>query len=81
MKYCPSCKSIITDDVTLCPVCAGVAEGIEETSTVTVAVIKGSAISVLESTLKSAGIPCVFEKTDGSVYNEYNAKVSAVQNA
>lgn len=77
MKYCSSCKSIIKEDVASCPECEASLENIEDTSTVTVGVVKGSAVSVLESALKSVGIPCRFEKTDGSVYNEYNAKVSA----
>ncbi|MBR3971423.1 MAG: hypothetical protein IKJ83_00835 [Ruminococcus sp.] len=77
MKYCPSCKSIVKEVLNQCPDCTGALENIEDTSTVTVANVKGSAISVLESALKSVGIPCRFEKTDGSIYNEYNAKVSA----
>lgn len=77
MKYCPSCKSIILEDASVCGNCNTNLENIEDTSTVTVAIVKGSAISVLESALKSVGIPCRFEKTDGSIYNEYNVKVSA----
>ena len=77
MKYCPSCKSIITDDADVCKACKGKAEDIAPTSAVTVTLVKGSAISVLEPALKDVGIPCRFEKKDGSIYNEYNIKVSA----
>lgn len=77
MKYCPSCKSIVNEECELCSTCNKALENISEDSTVTVTVVKGSVISVLEPALKDAGIPCVFEKTDGSVYNEYNIKVSA----
>ena len=77
MKYCPSCKSIIDESCEACKVCKGTLEDITDTSTVTVAIVKGTVISVLEPALKDAGIPCRFEKKDGSIYNEYNIKVSA----
>lgn len=77
MKYCSSCKSIITEDTDKCPVCHKASEDISETSAVTVTTVKGNVISVLEPALKDAGIPCRFEKKDGSIYNEYNIKISA----
>jgi len=77
MKYCSSCKRIITNDEEKCSLCHRETEDIAYNSTVTVAVIKGVAVSVLEPALKDVGIPCRFEKKDGSIYNEYNIKVSA----
>lgn len=77
MEYCPSCKAIVTEDKEICSVCGGAAEALYNEATVTVAQVKGVAISVLEPALKDAGIPCRFEKKDGSVYNDYNIKVSA----
>ena len=77
MKYCSSCKSIIIDDAEKCGVCHRNTENIAPDSTVTVAIVKGVAVSVLEPALKDAGVPCCFEKKDGSIYNAYNIKVSA----
>ncbi len=77
MKYCSSCKSIVLEDADKCSVCNHTTEELYDEATVTVAVVKGFAISVLEPALKDVGIPCRFEKKDGSVYNEYNAKVSS----
>ena len=77
MKYCPSCKCIVTEETETCAACKGAVENITADATVTVAVVKGSAVSVLEPALKDAGVPCCFEKTDGDIYNAYNIKVSA----
>ena len=77
MKYCPSCKCIVNDEAETCTTCSGTLEDICADSTVTVAIIKGSSIAVLEPALKESGIPCCFEKTDGDIYNAYNIKVSA----
>ncbi|MBE6737660.1 MAG: hypothetical protein E7566_03260 [Ruminococcaceae bacterium] len=80
MKYCSSCKSIIKEDTDKCSVCKRTVEKIYDEATVTVAEVKGVSISVLEPALKDVGIPCRFEKRDGSVYNDYNVKVSAESN-
>ncbi len=77
MKYCSSCKGIVNDEAEKCSVCNGELCDIAGESTVIVAVVKGTALKLLEPALKEVGIPCVFEKTDGNVYNEYNLKVSA----
>lgn len=77
MKYCSSCKSIINENENNCPHCEGNLCELTQDASVTVAVVKGTAVSVLEPALKNEGIPCVFEKTDKDVYNVYNVKVSA----
>ena len=77
MKYCSSCKSIITEDIEKCHICHKSPEEIAPDSPVTVAVVKGNVISLLEPALKDSGIPCCFEKKDGSIYNEYNIKISS----
>ena len=77
MKYCPSCKSIVSEEVESCKSCNATLEEISATSTVAVCVVKGSSVSILEPALKEVGVPCRFEKTDGNIYNEYNIKVSA----
>lgn len=77
MKYCSSCKKIIIDDSESCAVCGGETESISPESIVTVAVVKGTSVNILEPSLKEAGIPCGFENTSADVYNSYNAKVSA----
>lgn len=77
MKYCSSCKRIVNDECETCDVCNGQASDISGESSVSVTVVKGTSVAVLESALKDAGIPCVFEKTDGNIYNEFNFKVSA----
>ncbi len=77
MKYCSSCKGIVNNEAKKCPFCNGTISDITGESTVTVAVVKGTSAKLLEPALKEAGIPCIFENTDGNVYNEYNFKVSA----
>ena len=77
MKYCSSCKSIMDNEAQECSLCKGALCELTEEAIVTVALIKGTAVKLLEPALKDAGIPCVFENTDGNVYNEYNFKVSA----
>lgn len=77
MKYCPSCKSIITDDADACQNCSAQVADISADSAVTVATVKGTSVAILESSLKDTGIPCVFEKLGDDIYNELNAKVSA----
>lgn len=77
MKYCPSCKRIITDDADLCSVCNAASSELTAEAPVTVATIKGTFLALAESSLKDAGIPCTFEKLDGNVYNSLNAKITA----
>ncbi len=77
MKYCCACKKIIKEETDKCSVCSGAVEEVTPNAIVTVAVVKGTSVKILESALKDAGVPCAFEKTDGNVYNEYNIKVSA----
>lgn len=77
MKYCSSCKCIVNDGCDCCSVCGKNVSDISPESIVTVAVVKGTAVNILESALKSEGIPCSFEKTDSDIYNAFNAKVSA----
>ena len=77
MKYCSSCKSLINEEAEVCSCCGGALSKTLPESVVTVAVVKGTAVSILESALKAEGIPCSFEKTDSDIYNAYNAKVSA----
>ena len=77
MKYCPSCKSIIKEDTDTCATCKASLQELACDATVTVAIVKGSSLSVLEPALKEVGVPCCFEKTDGDIYNAYNIKVSA----
>ena len=77
MKYCPSCKSIINEDVESCAVCNGILSELAPESIVAVAVVKGSSVNILEPALKSEGIPCSFENVDSNIYNSYNFKVSA----
>lgn len=77
MKYCSSCNGIVNEEAELCTNCGGALSSLSSESIVSVAVVKGTAVSVLEPALKSEGIPCSFEKTDSDIYNAYNAKVSA----
>ncbi|MBQ4104816.1 MAG: hypothetical protein IJC86_00305 [Clostridia bacterium] len=77
MKYCSSCKRLISDDADVCQECNANTVDVDGTSAVTVAVVKAQGVSVLEPALKDMGIPCSFEKTDGDVYNEFNAKINA----
>lgn len=77
MKYCSSCKCIVKEDCDSCNVCGKNVSDVSFESIVTVAVVKGTAVNVLEPSLKSEGIPCSFEKTDSDIYNAFNAKVSA----
>ncbi len=76
MKYCAHCKSII-DAEENCPLCGGGSAELTPGSEVKVATVKGSSVSMLEATLKDAGIPCCFSDISKDVYNEFNAKVSA----
>lgn len=77
MKYCEKCKMIIDKDADTCEVCNNALSDITKTSVVTVAVIKGRTVKVLEPVLKDAGIVCAFENTDGNVYNSLNIKVNS----
>ena len=77
MKYCPSCKCIVTEDVEICTACKVALEDVSAETSVAVATVKGSAVAVLEPALKDAGVPCYFEKSGGDIYNAYNFKVSA----
>ena len=77
MKYCSSCKCIINDEAEKCSVCNAAVSDIAPDSIVSVAVVKGTSVNILEPALKSEGIPCSFEKTDSDIYNAFNIKVSA----
>ncbi len=76
MRYCEHCKSIV-DTEGNCPVCGCDLTSLLPESEVCVATVKGSSVSMLEATLKDAGIPCRFSDVNKDIYNEYNAKVSA----
>lgn len=80
MKYCSSCKRIINEDVNVCDRCSNSVTEITSESFVFVTNIKGMTVSLLENALKDKGIPFSFEKTDGNIYNELNAKVNAESN-
>ena len=77
MKYCPTCKKIINKDTSVCDCCQKNLTEISAESIVTVATVKGKSVSFVENALKDEGIPCSFAKTDGNIYNDLNAKVSA----
>lgn len=79
MKYCPDCKKIIPDG-DVCDSCGAASVSVAPESEVTVATVKGSAVAILETALKEAGIPCCFIPAENNVYNAYNAKVSAESN-
>lgn len=75
MKYCSSCKKIISTDADVCDSCSNPAFDIAPDCVVCVAEVKGTFISMLENALKDEGIPCMFESKGKDVYNSYNAKV------
>lgn len=77
MKYCSSCKRIVPDGVDVCDVCNNKSTDINSDSIVIVTTVKGKAVSIIDSALKDAGVFCSFERTDGNIYNEFNAKVNA----
>ncbi len=77
MKYCSSCKAIVCDEVNTCPKCEKPLSDLVDESIVSVAIIKGRVISLLEPALKDAGIPCSFKNKEGEIYNSFNTKVSA----